>query len=378
MSYSTAKPKKINPLDKVIKKNPKYEHVQSTIDTGSSMTKYLRKIEEIKTNYRYQQDEIFKRMKITTFIQLLLQVAEVETVENDSRFDDLESLASGVTNRSDLSQKAETLATMTDRANLSPEPAEYGHQTVNRNSSLQGVIRGVGELDPVKPKYGNGREKKAQQNFELAEANLNKLQQDAGLPYLLLDLRDKDDYDACHIISALSYPTAMLSRSVNNETKEMLLYKNQPGKIIVVYDDDERICPKAASTLVQRGYDNLFLLSGGMKLAAKKFPEGLITGQLPVWYEKSKDSKSSRFANTGMSNLTGRSGMSGMSGMSTATKKNFDREDVENLNYYLDEILMPASHRLASSRGSTRVSNATAASSQSVKTLTSIHERPFR
>ncbi len=84
-----------------------------------------------------------------------------------------------------------------------------------------------------------------------------------NLPYLLLDIREKEEYDTCHIISALSYPIAMLSRSVNNETKEMLSYKNQPGKIIVVYDDDEKLCPKAATTLVQRGYDNLFLLSGG-------------------------------------------------------------------------------------------------------------------
>ncbi len=121
----------------------------------------------------------------------------------------------------------------------------------------------MGELDPVKEVYGNGREKKAQQNFALAEQNLTKLQQDMNLPYLLLDIREKDEYEACHIISALSYPIAMLSRSVNNETKEMLSYKNQPGKIIIVYDDDEKLCPKAATTLVQRGYDNLFLLSGG-------------------------------------------------------------------------------------------------------------------
>lgn len=118
-------------------------------------------------------------------------------------------------------------------------------------------------MDPVREKFGNGRERKAQQNFEQAEYNLTKLQQSLDLPYLLLDLRDSDDYEACHIISAMSYPTAMLSRSVNNETKEMLAFKNQPGKIIVAYDDDERICPKAATTLVQRGYDNLFLLSGG-------------------------------------------------------------------------------------------------------------------
>ena len=90
-----------------------------------------------------------------------------------------------------------------------------------------------------------------------------QLQQDLDLPYLLLDLRDRDDYEQCHMITALSYPVAMLSRSINNETPDMLAYKNQPGKIIVVYDDDERLGPKAATTLVQRGYDNLFLLSGG-------------------------------------------------------------------------------------------------------------------
>ncbi len=85
-------------------------------------------------------------------------------------------------------------------------------------------------------------------------------------PYLLLDIRDRDEYNQCHIITALNYPAAMLSRSINNETKELLLFKNQPGKIILIYDDDERIAPKAATTFVERGYDNLFMLSGG-KLA---------------------------------------------------------------------------------------------------------------
>lgn len=371
-SFSTAKPKKINPLDKVIKKNPKYDNVQSTLDTGSSITKYLRKIDEIKTNYRYQQNEIFKRMKIATFVQLLLQVAEVDTIELDSRFDDLESVASGYTDRSNMSKNAQALAEMTDRNNHSPPPMHdsYGNEPVNRTSSLQGVIRGVGELDPVKQKYGNGLEKRSQHNFELAEQNLNKLQQDLALPYLLLDIRDPDEYSQCHIISALNYPIAMLSRSVNNETKEMLAYKNQPGKIIVVYDDDERIVHNAASTLVQRGYDNLFVLSGGMKYASKKFPEGLVTGELPKAY--------------GLKDPKGRTTQSSMSLASTRTdmsqslKKNFDRDDVENLNHYLDEILMPSTNRLASSRGTTRASNATNASIASQRTLASIHERPFR
>lgn len=42
-----------------------------------------------------------------------------------------------------------------------------------------------------------------------------------------------------------------------------IIQKNKEGKIIVLYDEDERLGPNVATTLVQRGYDNLFLLSGG-------------------------------------------------------------------------------------------------------------------
>lgn len=68
----------------------------------------------------------------------------------------------------------------------------------------------------------------------------------------------------------------MLSRSVNFETPEMLAFRNKPGHIIIIYDEDERIAPRAATTLVQRGYCNLFLLSGGLKVSVKEF--------LPVYF----------------------------------------------------------------------------------------------
>ena len=39
--------------------------------------------------------------------------------------------------------------------------------------------------------------------------------------------------------------------------------KNQDGKIIILYDNDETMAHRAATTLVERGYENLFMLSGG-------------------------------------------------------------------------------------------------------------------
>lgn len=41
--------------------------------------------------------------------------------------------------------------------------------------------------------------------------------------------------------------------------------KNKLGKIIILYDEDERLAPAAATTFVQREVDNVFMLSGGEK-----------------------------------------------------------------------------------------------------------------
>lgn len=80
--------------------------------------------------------------------------------------------------------------------------------------------------------------------------------------------------------------------------------KNKADKIIIIYDENEKIARVASTTLVQRGYDNIFMLSGGivanlpiifnlifyvgyrllsvgLQLAAAKFREGLVYGKLP-------------------------------------------------------------------------------------------------
>jgi centrosomal protein CEP41 len=62
------------------------------------------------------------------------------------------------------------------------------------------------------------------------------------MDFLLLDLRDPDDFQQCCILGAYSYPAPALSRSVNNFSAEILEYKNkEPDRIIIVYDYDERI-----------------------------------------------------------------------------------------------------------------------------------------
>uniref|UniRef100_H0VRR7 Rhodanese domain-containing protein n=1 Tax=Cavia porcellus TaxID=10141 RepID=H0VRR7_CAVPO len=241
-------------LTKKIPQNPKYRHVKSRLDTGNSMTKYIEKLEEIKKNYRYKKDELFKRLKVTTFAQLVIQVASLSDQTLEVTTEEIQRLEDSDSAPSDLD------AELTVRTNGKGSPGEQPPSPVqfinsagagdSSRSTLQSVISGVGELDLDK-----GLVKKVEPNTK------DKPYPDC--PFLLLDVRDRDSYQQGHIVGAYSYPIATLSRTMNPYSNDILEYKNAHGKIIILYDDDERLASQAATTMCERGFENLFMLSGG-------------------------------------------------------------------------------------------------------------------
>lgn len=58
------------------------------------------------------------------------------------------------------------------------------------------------------------------------------------------------------------------------------MQKNKEGCSIVVYDDRETVAPSLAGRLVERGYENVFMLTGGLRAMAKKYPL-VIDGEIP-------------------------------------------------------------------------------------------------
>uniref|UniRef100_A0A7N5K151 Centrosomal protein 41 n=1 Tax=Ailuropoda melanoleuca TaxID=9646 RepID=A0A7N5K151_AILME len=226
-------------LTKRIPQNPRYQHIKSRLDT----------------DYRYKKDELFKRLKVTTFAQLVIQVASLSdqtlevTAEEIQRLEDNDS---SVTSEPDGEIGARTNGKGSP-GEPSPSPVQFitsaGAGDSSR-STLQSVISGVGELDLDK-----GLVKKAEPNTK------DKPYPDC--PFLLLDVRDRDSYQQCHIIGAYSYPIATLSRTMNPYSNDILEYKNAHGKVIILYDDDERLASQAATTMCERGFENLFMLSGG-------------------------------------------------------------------------------------------------------------------
>jgi centrosomal protein CEP41 len=49
--------------------------------------------------------------------------------------------------------------------------------------------------------------------------------------------------------------------------------KNKEGKMIIIYGPDERNSIPYATLFIQKGYDNIFLLSGGIEEFARSYPE---------------------------------------------------------------------------------------------------------
>ncbi|NWH66187.1 CEP41 protein, partial [Geococcyx californianus] len=223
-------------------------------------------------DYRYKKDELFKRLKVTTFAQLVIEVASQsdETLKVTNK--EIHKLEDGdsATPDADAELPAGTNGKGSPDGTLSP--VLFINDTgaaKSCRSTLQSLISGVGEMDI-------GKEALKKVDTQTTDMPYR------DCPFLLLDVRDQDAYNQCHIVGAYSYPVTMLSRTMNPYTNNILEYKNSYGKIIILYDNDEMLASRAATTMCERGFENLFILSGGLKVLAQKVPEGLITGTIPV------------------------------------------------------------------------------------------------
>lgn len=62
--------------------------------------------------------------------------------------------------------------------------------------------------------------------------------------FLLLDLRDPEEYDLWRIKEAINYPAPNIGR--DKIIPELFRFRNQPDKLIIIYMGDERKGTQAA------------------------------------------------------------------------------------------------------------------------------------
>uniref|UniRef100_A0A8D0EKA8 Rhodanese domain-containing protein n=2 Tax=Strigidae TaxID=30459 RepID=A0A8D0EKA8_STROC len=128
---------------------------------------------------------------------------------------------------------------------------------------------------------------------------------------------------------------------MNPYTNSILEYKNAHGKIIILYDNDERLASQAATTMCERGFENLFMLSGGLKVLAQKIPEGLITGSFPVSCQVAAPTGSAR-----------KKASPKVPPVRAENKWRFSADDLQKIKYYLEEERIPSDTASRLSRGS--------------------------
>ncbi|RYG70437.1 rhodanese-like domain-containing protein [archaeon] len=97
-------------------------------------------------------------------------------------------------------------------------------------------------------------------------------------PYLILDMRDTNDYNTCHLLQARSFPDTLLRRDQYHP--EIYRFRNKEEHLIILYCNDEKISQEAAAVMVTRGIDNIYLLSGGLAQFAADY-SAFVEGEVP-------------------------------------------------------------------------------------------------
>ena len=71
------------------------------------------------------------------------------------------------------------------------------------------------------------------------------------------------------LFAAELYPYATLTRASNNLSPSILQYANkEPESIIVIYDNDERQASLTGAIFFEKGFDNVYVLTGGLSAFA--------------------------------------------------------------------------------------------------------------
>ena len=211
--------------EKKLKENPKYKQVSKVVDTGSTIKNSQFMSDQLISK---RKSELFKRVKGSTIIKLIKSAKENQT-------ESIYNLGNGdqnINNQNIEDQKDDNKSVASQQTNKS------NMTNVTAVTYATEMLGNLSEID-----------------------------------FIILDLREESEYERVHVIEAVSFPAVNISR--DKFTQQLIMMKNKPGKMIIMYHTDERNGIPYANNFFQKGYDNVYFLSGGIEEFEKYHPEYL-------------------------------------------------------------------------------------------------------
>eukprot|EP00392_Amoebophrya_sp_AT5.2_P006606 g6618.t1 len=213
----------------------KYSYVPGVTDTGNSLSKAA-KLDSDRVVVK-RRGELFKRVRIQTLAQHIREQS--------------------------INFPSESVYALGSPATGSAYPSAYQQE------------------EPVTPPMGGGGGGASsstsgvvlvQQYSEAAVGAKWSGGGDGGL--LVLDVRDADEFEKCHVQGAKPYPKQLLNH--DKISAELYAFKGaeNPGKRLVVYDTDDKTTARIATILVEKGFTSLYALSGGFEEQLQSIEHG--------------------------------------------------------------------------------------------------------
>ncbi|ORZ37937.1 hypothetical protein BCR44DRAFT_1429295 [Catenaria anguillulae PL171] len=283
-------------LSKQVPKSTKYSHVGPSIDTGSSTLNHLRKLKDNHVPHKYLDNELFVRLKPVLLGRLIYETqmeVDVSAVEDAivSRMTSPTPFPGAGGGRPIYSRNnphpmhsADSVgALMADHPTPTPAASVYAPFSStpipSHRQQYEPLISGSinGSRSVLTSSHASMLSAPGQHGQRLNGSA------DSGygsrVPYLLLDVREASAWAKCHIVGALPYPAVFIKR--DQMSRDLVMYRNREDKVIVLYDDDESIAVPAAQTLAERGFSNVYVLSGGINHLVERL-SGILIGDPPT------------------------------------------------------------------------------------------------
>ena len=185
-----------------------------------------------------RKNEKFKRIKCSTLAKMLQENNYEESIYNINNADS---------------------ATMVNGENM--EPCNEESKMPDETESIYSVQTGVTQVSAV--------------TYATDQLGIT-----SDSKFLLLDLRDPEDYTLWRIKEALSFPAPNIAR--DKLIPELFRFKNKPDKFVIIYMQDERKGTQFAQLFFEKGYENIYLLSGGIEQFLEEFPDLVEGRNVPV------------------------------------------------------------------------------------------------